>query len=198
MHESKLSREQALALLRQYNKEPFHIQHALTVEGVMRWYANELGHADEADYWATVGLLHDIDFELYPDQHCKKAPELLAGGGVGEDMIHAICSHGYGICCDVEPQEEMEKVLFAADELTGLIWSAALMRPSKSVQDMELKSLKKKYKDKKFAAGCSRDVIQTGAERLGWALDTLLERTILAMRSCEESVAAEMAALGLA
>ena len=198
MHESKLSREQALALLRQYNKEPFHIQHALTVEGVMRWYANELGHADEADYWATVGLLHDIDFELYPDQHCKKAPELLAGGGVGEDMIHAICSHGYGICCDVEPQEEMEKVLFAADELTGLIWSAALMRPSKSVQDMELKSLKKKYKDKKFAAGCSRDVIQTGAERLDWALDTLLERTILAMRSCEESVAAEMAALGLA
>lgn len=198
MHESKLSREQALALLRQYNKEPFHIQHALTVEGVMRWYANELGHADEADYWAAVGLLHDIDFELYPDQHCKKAPELLAGGGVGEDMIHAICSHGYGICCDVEPQEEMEKVLFAADELTGLIWSAALMRPSKSVQDMELKSLKKKYKDKKFAAGCSRDVIQTGAERLGWELDTLLERTILAMRSCEESVAAEMAALGLA
>lgn len=198
MHESKLTRPQALDLLRQYNKEPFHIQHALTVEGVMRWYANELGHADEADYWATVGLLHDIDFELYPEQHCQKAPELLAAGGVGEDMIHAICSHGYGICCDVEPQEEMEKVLFAADELTGLIWSAALMRPSRSVQDMELKSLKKKYKDKKFAAGCSRDVIQTGAERLGWELDTLLERTILAMRSCEESVAAEMTALGLA
>ena len=198
MRESKLTRPQALDLLRQYNKEPFHIQHALTVEGVMRWYANELGHADEADYWATVGLLHDIDFELYPEQHCQKAPELLAAGGVGEDMIHAICSHGYGICCDVEPQEEMEKVLFAADELTGLIWSAALMRPSKSVQDMELKSLKKKYKDKKFAAGCSRDVIQTGAERLGWELDTLLERTILAMRSCEASVAAELAALGLA
>ena len=198
MRESKLTRPQALDLLRQYNKEPFHIQHALTVEGVMRWYANELGHADEADYWATVGLLHDIDFELYPEQHCQKAPELLAAGGVGEDMIHAICSHGYGICCDVEPQEEMEKVLFAADELTGLIWSAALMRPSRSVQDMELKSLKKKYKDKKFAAGCSRDVIQTGAERLGWELDTLLERTILAMRSCEASVAAEMTALGLA
>ena len=198
MHESKLTRQQALDLLRQYNKEPFHIQHALTVEGVMRWYANELGHSDEADYWATVGLLHDIDFELYPEQHCQKAPELLAAGGVGEDMIHAICSHGYGICCDIEPQEEMEKVLFAADELTGLIWSAALMRPSKSVQDMELKSLKKKYKDKKFAAGCSRDVIQTGAERLGWELDTLLERTILAMRSCEASVAAEMTALGLA
>ena len=198
MRESKLTRQQALDLLRQYNKEPFHIQHALTVEGVMRWYANELGHADEADYWATVGLLHDIDFELYPEQHCQKAPGLLAAGGVGEDMIHAICSHGYGICCDVEPQEEMEKVLFAADELTGLIWSAALMRPSRSVQDMELKSLKKKYKDKKFAAGCSRDVIQTGAERLGWELDTLLERTILAMRSCEASVAAEMTALGLA
>ena len=164
----------------------------------MRWYANELGHSDEADYWAAVGLLHDIDFELYPEQHCQKAPELLAAGGVGEDMIHAICSHGYGICCNIEPQEEMEKVLFAADELTGLIWSAALMRPSKSVQDMELKSLKKKYKDKKFAAGCSRDVIQTGAERLGWELDTLLERTILAMRSCEESVAAELAALELA
>ena len=198
MHESKLTRQQALDLLRQYNKEPFHIQHALTVEGVMRWYANELGHSDEADYWAAVGLLHDIDFELYPEQHCQKAPELLAAGGVGEDMIHAICSHGYGICCDIEPQEGMEKVLFAADELTGLIWSAALMRPSKSVQDMELKSLKKKYKDKKFAAGCSRDVIQTGAERLGWELDTLLERTILAMRSCEESVAAELAALGMA
>ena len=198
MHESKLTRQQALDLLRQYNKEPFHIQHALTVEGVMRWYANELGHSDEADYWAAVGLLHDIDFELYPEQHCQKAPELLAAGGVGEDMIHAICSHGYGICCNIEPQEEMEKVLFAADELTGIIWSAALMRPSKSVQDMELKSLKKKYKDKKFAAGCSRDVIQTGAERLGWELDTLLERTILAMRSCEESVAAELAALGLA
>ena len=198
MRESKLTRQQALDLLRQYNKEPFHIQHALTVEGVMRWYANELGHSDEADYWAAVGLLHDIDFDLYPEQHCQKAPELLAAGGVGEDMIHAICSHGYGICCDVEPQEEMEKVLFAADELTGLIWSAALMRPSRSVQDMELKSLKKKYKDKKFAAGCSREVIQTGAERLGGELDTLLERTILAMRSCESSVAAELAALGLA
>ena len=211
MRESKLTRPQALDLLRQYNKEPFHIQHALTVEGVMRWYANELGHSDEADYWAAVGLLHDIDFELYPEQHCQKAPELLAAGGVGEDlirllaeinaepeMVHAICSHGYGICCNIEPQEEMEKVLFAADELTGLIWSAALMRPSRSVQDMELKSLKKKYKDKKFAAGCSREVIQTGAERLGWELDTLLERTILAMRSCEASVAAEMTALGLA
>ena len=195
MRESKLTRQQALDLLRQYNKEPFHIQHALTVEGVMRWYANELGHSDEADYWAAVGLLHDIDFELYPEQHCQKAPELLAAGGVGEDMIHAICSHGYGICCNIEPQEEMEKVLFAADELTGLIWSAALMRPSKSVTDMEVSSLRKKFKDKKFAAGCSRDVIRTGAERLGWELDRLFEQTILAMRSCEAQVAAELPGL---
>ena len=185
MRESKLTRPQALDLLRQYNKEPFHIQHALTVEGVMRWYANELGHSDEADYWATVGLLHDIDFELYPEQHCQKAPELLAAGGVGEDMIHAICSHGYGICCNIEPQEEMEKVLFAADELTGLIWSAALMRPSRSVQDMELKSLKKKYKDKKFAAGCSRDVIRRGAEMLGMDLKQLTDETIAAMQELE-------------
>ena len=188
MHESKLTRPQALDLLRQYNKEPFHIQHALTVEGVMRWYANELGHSDEADYWATVGLLHDIDFELYPEQHCQKAPELLAAGGVGEDMIHAICSHGYGICCDVEPQEEMEKVLFAADELTGLIWSAALMRPSKSVMDMEVSSLKKKFKDKKFAAGCSREVIEKGAELCGITLDELITLALNAMKETEDEV----------
>ena len=198
MRSCDISREDALRLLKQFNKEHFHLQHALTVEGVMRYYAETLGYGDEADFWATVGLLHDIDFELYPEQHCQKAPELLRAGGVGADMIHAICSHGYGICCDVEPEHEMEKVLFAADELTGLIWSAALMRPSKSVTDMEVSSLRKKFKDKKFAAGCSRDVIRTGAERLGWELDTLLERTILAMRSCEESVAAELAALGLA
>ncbi|MDD3411236.1 MAG: hydrolase, partial [Eubacteriales bacterium] len=146
--QSSLSREQALALLQQYNHEPFHLQHALTVEGVMRWFACDLGHADEADYWATVGLLHDIDFELYPEQHCQKAPELLRAGGVSEDMIHAICSHGYGLCCDVEPTLEMEKVLFAVDELTGLIGAAALMRPSKSVSDMEVSSIKKKFKDK--------------------------------------------------
>ena len=190
-----ISREAALAALRKYNKEPFHLQHAFTVEGVMRWYAQQLGHGDEADFWATVGLLHDIDFEQWPEQHCVKAPELLQEAGCGEDRIHAVCSHGYGICCDVEPTEEMEKVLFAADELTGLIGAAALMRPSKSVQDMELKSIKKKFKDRKFAAGCSRDVIITGAERLGWELDELLEKTLEAMRSCEETVAEEMAKL---
>ena len=162
-----ISREAALAALRKYNKELFHIQHAFTVEGVMRWFANDLGYGEEADFWATVGLLHDIDFEQWPQQHCVKAPELLREAGCGEDLIHAVCSHGYGLCCDVEPTEEMEKVLFAADELTGLIGAAALMRPSRSVQDMELKSLKKKFKDRKFAAGCSRDVIITGAERLG-------------------------------
>lgn len=190
-----ISREAALAALRKYNKEPFHLQHAFTVEGVMRWYAQQLGHGDEADFWATVGLLHDIDFKQWPEQHCVKAPELLQEAGCGEDLIHAVCSHGYGICCDVEPTEEMEKVLFAADELTGLIGAAALMRPSKSVQDMELKSIKKKFKDRKFAAGCSRDVIITGAERLGWELDELLEKTLEAMRSCEETVAEEMAKL---
>ena len=190
-----ISREAALAALRKYNKELFHIQHAFTVEGVMRWYANDLGYGEEADFWATVGLLHDIDFEQWPQQHCVKAPELLREAGCGEDLIHAVCSHGYGLCCDVEPTEEMEKVLFAADELTGLIGAAALMRPSRSVQDMELKSLKKKFKDRKFAASCSRDVIITGAERLGWELDVLLEKTLDAMRSCEAQIAEEMAKL---
>ena len=190
-----ISREAALAALRKYNKELFHIQHAFTVEGVMRWYANDLGYGEEADFWATVGLLHDIDFEQWPQQHCVKAPELLREAGCGEDLIHAVCSHGYGLCCDVEPTEEMEKVLFAADELTGLIGAAALMRPSRSVQDMELKSLKKKFKDRKFAAGCSRDGIITGAERLGWELDVLLEKTLDAMRSCEAQIAEEMAKL---
>ena len=163
MRESKITRDEAFELLKKYNKDPFHIRHALTVEGVMRWYAKELGYADEEEYWG-------------------KAPELLKAGGVGDDMIYSICSHGYGICVDVEPVHEMEKVLFAADELTGLIWSAALMRPSKSVMDMEVSSLKKKFKDKKFAAGCSRDVIRTGAERLGSELEKL------AMRSCESDV----------
>ncbi|MCI5700280.1 MAG: HD domain-containing protein [Lachnospiraceae bacterium] len=190
---SKLTRDKAYALLRKYNKEPFHIQHALTVEGVLRWYAKELGYEEEEEYWAITGLLHDIDFELYPEEHCIKAPELLKDGGVGDDMIYSICSHGYGICSEQEPKHEMEKVLFAADELTGLIWSAALMRPSKSCMDMELKSLKKKFKDKKFAAGCSRDVIRTGAERLGWELDELMEKTLQAMRSCEAEVAQFMA-----
>lgn len=192
MRTSTLTRDQAYALLRAYNKEPFHIQHALTVEGVMRYFARTLGYGEEEDYWGITGLLHDIDFELYPEQHCRKAPELLRAGGVGEDMIDAVCSHGYGICCDVEPRHEMEKVLFAADELTGLIWSAALMRPSRSVMDMEVSSLKKKFKDKKFAAGCSRDVIRTGAERLGWDLDKLFEQTILAMRESEAQITAFM------
>ena len=190
--QSSISREQALELLKKYNKEPFHIQHALTVEGVMRWYAKELGHAEEEEFWGITGLLHDIDFELYPEEHCKKAPELLREAGVSEDMIYAVCSHGYGICSEEEPKLEMEKVLFAADELTGLIWSCALMRPSKSTMDMEVKSLKKKFKDKKFAAGCSRDVISQGAEMLGWELDELFDKTIQAMRSCEASVAEAM------
>lgn len=188
MRKSNITRDEAFELLKKYNKDPFHIRHALTVEGVMRWYAKELGYADEEEYWAIVGLLHDIDFELYPEEHCKKAPELLKAGGAGDDMIYSVCSHGCGICVDIEPVHEMEKVLFAADELTGLIWSAALMRPSKSVMDMEVSSLKKKFKDKKFAAGCSRDIIRTGAERLGWELDRLFEQTILAMRSCESDI----------
>lgn len=192
---SQIDREQALVLLKEYNQEPFHILHALTVEGTMRWYAKELGYADEEDYWGIVGLLHDIDFEQYPEQHCVKAPELLRAGGVGEDMIRSICSHGYGICSDIEPEHLMEKVLYASDELTGLIGAAARMRPSKSTQDMEVSSLKKKFKDKRFAAGCSRDVIKDGAERLGWGLDELLEKTILAMRSCEGSINAQMEAL---
>ena len=195
MLKSSITREQAYDLLTRYNHEPFHIQHALTVEGVMRWYASELGHGDEADFWAIVGLLHDIDFELYPEQHCQKAPELMREGGVSEEMIRAIVSHGYGLCADVKPELEMEKVLFAADELTGLIGAAARIRPSKSVSDMELSSLKKKFKDKKFAAGCSRDVIRNGAEMLGWELDTLLERTIQAMRVDEAAIAAAVANL---
>lgn len=183
-----ISREKAYELLKKYNKDAFHLQHALTVEGVMKWYAKELGYGEDEEYWGIVGLLHDIDFELFPDQHCIKAPELLREGGVGEDIIHAVCSHGYGITVDIKPEHEMEKVLYATDELTGLIWAAALMRPSKSVQDMELKSLKKKYKSTSFAAGCSREIIEKGAEMLGWDLSDLLQKTIYAMRSCEEDI----------
>lgn len=190
-----MTREEALALLKKYNKEPFHLQHAFTVEGVMRWYANELGHGGEADFWALVGLLHDVDFEQWPEQHCQKCQELMREAGVDERTIHAVASHGYGICCDIAPEHEMEKVLFAADELTGLIWAAALMRPSKSTTDMELKSVKKKFKDKKFAAGCSRDVITRGAEQLGWELDTLIGRTLAAMQATEADVTAKAAAL---
>ncbi|MBP5324235.1 MAG: hydrolase [Pseudobutyrivibrio sp.] len=189
-----ISRDDAFTLLKKYNKESFHIQHALTVEEVMKWFANKLEYGDEAEYWGIVGLLHDIDFELYPEEHCIKAPELLKDAGVEEDIIHAVCSHGYGITVgcgetiDVEPTREMEKVLFAVDELTGLIGAAALMRPSKSTKDMELKSLKKKYKSKGFAAGCSREVIERGADQLGWELNQLLDMTLQAMAECEDTI----------
>lgn len=189
-------RAAALALLRKYNTEPFHLQHALTVEAVMGWYAQDLGYGDEAGFWSAVGLLHDVDFEKWPEEHCQKAPELLAEIGGSEELIHAVCSHGYGLCSDVEPVHEMEKVLFAADELTGLIGAAARMRPSKSCSDMEVSSLKKKFKDKKFAAGCSRDVIKDGAARLGWELETLMDKTLQAMRESEARVAEELASLG--
>ncbi len=193
-----ITRDEAFTLLKKYNKDPFHIQHALTVEAVMKWYANELGYGEDAEYWGIVGLLHDIDFELYPEEHCLKAPEMLREAGVDEDVIHSVVSHGYGITVgcgatiDVAPENEMEKVLFAADELTGLIWAAALMRPSKSTKDMELKSLKKKYKSKGFAAGCSREVIERGAEQLGWELQKLLTMTLQAMADCEDEIKAEM------
>lgn len=191
---SKITREEAYDLLEKYNKDTFHIQHAKTVEAVMRWFARNLGYEQEEEYWGIVGLLHDIDFELYPEEHCLKAPELLREAGISEDMIHAVCSHGYGITVgcgimiDVEPVKEMEKVLFAVDELTGLIWAAALMRPSKSTKDMELKSLKKKYKSKGFAAGCSREVIERGAQQLGWELEKLLTMTLQAMQECEDEL----------
>ena len=188
-------RTTALALLKKYNAEPFHIQHALTVEGVMRWYASELGYGEDADFWATVGLLHDVDFEQWPEEHCAKAPSLLEPAGCSAELVRAVVSHGYGICADVEPVHEMEKVLFAADELTGLIGAAAKMRPSKSCTDMELSSLKKKFKDKKFAAGCSRDVIRTGAERLGWELDKLLDLTLQAMAATEAEITSKMEVL---
>ena len=178
----------ALELLKKYNSDRFHIQHGITVSCVMGWFAEKHGYGEEADFWRTVGMLHDIDFEQWPEQHCIKAPELLREAGIGEDVIHAVCSHGYGITVDIEPAEEMEKVLFACDELTGLIGAAALMRPSKSAKDMELKSLKKKFKDKKFAAGCSRDIIQRGADQLGWELDTLLDETLQAMAACEDKI----------
>ena len=193
-----ITRDEAFSLLKKYNKDPFHIQHALTVEAVMKWYANELGYGEDAEYWGIVGLLHDIDFELYPEEHCLKAPEMLREAGVGEDVIHSVVSHGYGITVgcgvtiDVAPEQEMEKVLFAADELTGLIWAAALMRPSKSTKDMELKSLKKKYKSKGFAAGCSREVIERGAQQLGWELEKLLTMTLQAMAASEDMINAEL------
>lgn len=181
-----MERNKAWDLLRKYNKEPFHLRHALTVEGVMRYFAEQRG--EDADFWGVAGLLHDIDFEMWPEEHCRKAPELLREGGADEAVVHAVCSHGWGECSDVEPTHEMEKLLFAADELTGLIWSASLMRPSKSVQDMELKSLKKKFKDKKFAAGCSREIILKGAELCGLTIEELMQQTLDAMRATEDEV----------
>lgn len=191
-----ISREDALKLLQKYNKEPFHIYHGLTVEGVMKWFADKLGYSDDKEFWGIVGLLHDIDFEEYPQEHCTKAPELLQGAGVSNEIIHGVCSHGYNLTVDVEPVHQMEKVLYATDELTGLIGAAVKMRPSQSTSDFEVKSLKKKFKDKKFAAGCSRDVIKFGAELLNWDLDKLFEQTILAMRSCEIVVKNEIENLG--
>ncbi len=183
-----MTRQEAFELLKEYNKEQFHIRHALTVEGVMKYFAKELGYGDKEEFWGIVGLLHDLDYELYPEEHCVKSQEIMKERGVDESIIHATASHGYGNCVDIKPEHEMEKVLFAVDELTGLIGAAAKMRPSKSTSDLELSSLKKKFKDKKFAAGCSRDVIKNGAEMLGWDLDKLLEETILAMRVDEKSI----------
>ena len=184
----EMARQQAWELLVQYNTEPFHLRHAVTVEQVMGWYARELGYGPEAEFWSMVGLLHDLDYERWPDEHCVKCRQLMSEAGVEEAMIHAVVSHGWGHQVDVKPEHEMERVLYACDELTGLIGAAALMRPSKSVSDMELKSLKKKFKDKKFAAGCSRDVITKGAELLGWELDVLLERTLRAMQGTEAEI----------
>jgi predicted hydrolase (HD superfamily) len=189
--DAKISRAQAWELFKQYNSDPFHIQHALTVEGVMKWFANDQGFGEEQEFWAIVGLLHDIDFGQFPDQHCVKAPQLLREGGASEELIHAVCSHGYGMTAvDVKPEHLMEKILYASDELTGLIWAVAIIRPSKSVMDMELKSVKKKFKTPAFAAGCSRKVIEDGAALLGWELDVLIDKTIHAMRSCEADVMA--------
>lgn len=182
-----MTREEALELLKKYNKEEFHIHHGKTVEGTMRYFAEKMGYGEEADFWGIAGLLHDIDFEMWPEEHCKKAPELLKEAGADDRLIHAVVSHGYGLCSDVKPEHQMEKVLYACDELTGLIGAAALMRPSKSCKDMELKSLKKKFKDKRFAAGCDRSVIANGAEMLGWELDELLSQTLEAMKTCEEA-----------
>lgn len=181
-----ITRDKAWELLKQYNKEQFHLKHAVTVEGVMKYFAHQLGYGDEAEFWGIVGLLHDLDFEQFPEQHCIKEQEIMRENGIDERIIHATASHGYEITVNIEPKHQMEKILYATDELTGLIGAVALMRPSKSVSDLELKSVKKKYKNANFAAGCSRKVIERGAELLGWELDYLIEQTILAMRSCEE------------
>ncbi len=191
-----MTRAQAWDLLTQYNKEPFHLRHAITVEHVMGWFARELGYGDEAEHWSVVGLLHDLDFEQWPEEHCVKCRELMRQAGVDEDTIRSVACHGWGICSELKPEHKMEKVLFACDELTGLIGAAALMRPSRSTKDMELKSLKKKFKDKKFAAGCSREIITDGAQLLGWELDKLLELTLRAMQDEEDAIEGAVAALG--
>ena len=187
-----MNRQEAVTLLKKYNKEEFHLRHAFTVEQVMRYFAKEKGYDEE--FWGIVGLLHDVDYEQYPEEHCKKAPELLQQIKASDEMVHAICSHGYGICSNIESEHEMEKMLFATDELTGLVWAAAKMRPSHSTKDMEVSSIKKKFKDKKFAAGCSREIITKGAEMLGWELNDLFEKTILAMRYGEDRIEEEMKA----
>ena len=190
-----LSKEAAWNLFRSINKDPFHVQHALTLEGVMKWYAGELGFGGEADFWSIAGLIHDIDFEQYPAEHCVKARDILKQAGASDELIHSVCCHGWGLTAvDEKPEHLMEKVLYATDELTGLIWAAAIIRPSKSVMDMEPKSVKKKYKTLNFAAGCNRDVIEKGAAELGWELDKLIEQTILAMRSCEGEINTFMSA----
>lgn len=186
--EANITREQAWDLLTTYNQEAFHLKHALTLEGVMKYFARELGYAEDEEFWGLTGLLHDLDFEKYPEEHCIKSQEIMREQGISEDLIHSTASHGYGITVDIEPTHEMEKVLYAVDELTGLIGATALMRPSKSVQDLEVKSVKKKFKSPSFAAGCSREIISKGADMLGWDLNTLIEKTIQAMRSIPEVV----------
>lgn len=188
-----MEREKALQLLLKYNKDEFHIRHALTVEAIMGWYAKELGY--DSDYWSIVGLLHDLDFEMYPEQHCVKAAEILKSENYSDDVIHAVCSHAYNVTVDIKPEHLMEKVLYTVDELSGIIWAGALMRPSKSVADMQLKSVKKKFKDKKFAAGCSRDIIRVGAEMLNWDLDKVFTMTLEAMRATEDEISTQMAVM---
>ncbi|HIS00093.1 MAG TPA: hydrolase [Candidatus Excrementavichristensenella intestinipullorum] len=189
--QTHVTRDQALALVKKYNKQPFHLTHALTLEAVMGWFAQDMGYGGEAEFWSLAGLLHDVDFEAYPQEHCQKAPQLLAEIDAEPQLVHAVVCHGYGLCSQVAPEHPMEKVLFAVDELTGLIGAAALMRPSKSVSDMDVSSVKKKFKDKKFAAGCSRDVILQGAQMLGWELPQLFEKTLAAMKSCESAIHAQ-------
>ena len=181
-----MTRAEAWELLTDYNQDEFHLQHAQTVEKTMRYFAKELGYGEEEEFWGIVGLLHDLDFEKYPEEHCIKSQEIMRERGVDERVIHATASHGYAITVDIQPEHEMEKVLYAVDELTGLIGAVVLMRPSKSVQDLELKSVKKKYKSKNFAAGCSRKVIERGADMLGWTLDELIQRTIDALKTFQE------------